>query len=78
MASNKPDSPTDELVMLAVLLLRRLSDSQSALARELHAVGFGTKRIAELLGTTPNTINQAIQKAKKAKTRSRSARPKGE
>jgi DNA-directed RNA polymerase specialized sigma24 family protein len=60
-----PESSAAELVALAVLVLRRLSSSQSELAREMHAVGFTTTRIASLLGTTPNTINQAIQKAKR-------------
>lgn len=77
-SSRKPESPTEELVLLAVVLLRHLSESQSVLARELHGVGFGATRIAELLGTTPNTVNQAIQKGKKAKSRSNRARPKGE
>lgn len=67
--------PSEELVALAVLMLRRQADSQSELAREMHAVGFTTARIAMLLGTTPNTINQAIQKAKRAKP---AARGKGQ
>jgi DNA-directed RNA polymerase specialized sigma24 family protein len=61
--------PQDELVALAVLLLRRDASSQSELAREMHSAGFSSSRIAELLGTTANTINQAIQKGKKAKTK---------
>jgi predicted transcriptional regulator len=65
--SHTLEGPSEELVALAVLMLRRQADSQSELAREMHAVGFTTARIATLLGTTPNTINQAIQKAKRAK-----------
>lgn len=59
------ESPEEELVALAVLLLRRQAGSQSELAREMHSIGFGTSRIAGLLGTTSNTVNQAIQKGKK-------------
>jgi DNA-directed RNA polymerase specialized sigma24 family protein len=59
------EGPEEELVALAVLLLRREAASQSELAREMHAVGFGPTRIAALLGTTSNTVNQAIQKGKK-------------
>jgi CRP-like cAMP-binding protein len=73
------DRPNEELVALAVLMLRRQADSQSELAREMHAVGFTTARIAMLLGTTSNTINQAIQKAKRAKPAARAkgkARPR--
>lgn len=59
------NDPGEELVALAVLLLRRQASSQSELAREMHSVGFGPSRIASLLGTTSNTVNQAIQKGKK-------------
>jgi hypothetical protein len=59
------ETPEQELVALAVLPLRRQASSQSELAREMYAVGFGPSRIAALLGTTSNTINQAIQKDKK-------------
>ena len=58
--------PQEELVALAVLLLRRDAVSQSELSREMHSVGFSPSRIAELLGTTSNTVNQAIQKGKKS------------
>jgi DNA-directed RNA polymerase specialized sigma24 family protein len=64
-AASGLESASDELVALAVLVLRRQSSSQSALAREMHSVGFSTARIAALLGTTANTINQSIQKAKR-------------
>ena len=59
------EGPEEELVALAVLLLRRAAASQSELAREMHSVGFGPTRIAALLGTTSNTVNQAIQQGKK-------------
>jgi DNA-directed RNA polymerase specialized sigma24 family protein len=55
----------EELVALAVLLLRRLGSSQSEVVLEMRSVGFTTTRIATLLGTTPNTVNQVIQKAKR-------------
>ena len=68
------EGPEQELVALVVLLLRREADSQSELAREMHTVGFGPSRIASLLGTTSNTINQAIHKGKK---KSKSSSSKG-
>jgi len=40
---------------------------QSSLIRELNAVGFKPKRIAELLGTTPNTVSVALHQIKKGK-----------
>lgn len=61
--------PQEELVALAVLLLRRDASSQSELAREMYSVGFSPSRIAELLGTTANTINQAVQKGKRARAK---------
>jgi predicted transcriptional regulator len=65
----------EELVAIGVLLLKRLSASQGELAREMHKVGFKTSRIALLLGTTPNTINQAIQAGKrKSKTKAAKGR----
>lgn len=67
-------TPEEELVALAVLLLRAQATSQSELARDMHSVGFSTTRIATLLGTTPNTINQAIQKGKRASAKSPSKR----
>lgn len=57
----------EELVALKVLELRRAATSQSELIREMRSVAFANTRIAELLGTTPGTVNQAIQKAKKKK-----------
>lgn len=54
----------DELLRLKVLELRRESQSQADLILEMNRVGFTTARIAELLGTTSNTVNVTIQKAK--------------
>lgn len=57
--------PLEELVRLKVLELRRMTETQTELILELSKVGFGNTRIAELLGTTPNTVNVTVQKAKK-------------
>jgi SOS response regulatory protein OraA/RecX len=77
--SAKPtlDGAQEELVALAVLLLKRQAESQSELAREMNAVGFSNARAAELLGTTPGTINQAVQKAKRAKAKAGKKGAKG-
>lgn len=64
---NEPMEPIEELVRLSVLQLRRGAESQAALILELNRVGFGSTRIAELVGTTANTVNVTIQKAKKKK-----------
>jgi DNA-binding transcriptional regulator YdaS (Cro superfamily) len=39
----------------------------------MKAVGFSNSRTAALLGTTPGTINQAIQNAKKGKSKATKA-----
>ncbi len=57
-----------ETVKLLVLLVRK-GEIQQNLITQLANAGFGTKRIAELLGTTPNTVNVAIQKAKRRKNK---------
>lgn len=57
--------PVEELVRLMAIELRRRSQSQGEAILELSRAGFGPSRIAELLGTTPNTVNVTIQKAKK-------------
>lgn len=57
--------PIEELVRLMAIDLRHRSQSQSEAILELSRAGFGPSRIAELLGTTANTVNVTIQKAKK-------------
>lgn len=57
--------PQEELVRLQVIDLRRRLGSQTEAVVELNKAGFGPSRIAELLGTTANTVNVTLQKAKK-------------
>ena len=59
--------PIEEVVRLLAIQLRRDVESQSQAIEELSRAGFGPSRIAELLGTTPNTVNVAISNAKKRK-----------
>ena len=58
----------EEMVRLLVMDIRLRLDSQGEVIRELSRVGFGPSRIAELLGTTANTVNVTLQKAKKRAT----------
>ena len=53
-----------EIVMLLAILAKR-GTLQSALIQEMGVVGFSPKRIAELLDTTPNTVNVALSNARK-------------
>ena len=57
--------PIEELVRLMAIDLRQRSQNQGEAILELNKAGFGPSRIAELLGTTANTVNVTIQKAKK-------------
>lgn len=70
MAQDTRQMPIEEeTVRLLALLIRLLVTSQTTAIVELSKVGFGPTRIAQLLGTTPNTANVAIQKAKKKPTK---------
>lgn len=55
----------EELVRLSVIELRDRLGSQTEAIIELSRAGFGPSRIAELLGTTANTVNVTLQKVKK-------------
>jgi predicted transcriptional regulator len=60
--------PADEVARLLALLIRLQVKSQSQAIVELDHVGFGAKRIAEFLGTTPNTVSVALQKKRARKS----------
>ena len=55
----------EELVRLQVIELRHRLGNQTETIVELNKAGFGPTRIAELLGTTANTVNVTLQKVKK-------------
>jgi hypothetical protein len=55
----------EEVVRLLAIQLRRETESQAEAIHEMQRAGFGPTRIAELLGTTSNTVNVTIAKQKK-------------
>ena len=57
--------PSDETVRLLATLVRLQVPTQADAIRELGRAGFGPKRIAELLGTTANTVTVTLNKARK-------------
>lgn len=57
--------PQEEIVRLLAIQLRRSSGNQAEVILELSRAGFGPTRIADLLGTTANTVNVTLQKAKR-------------
>lgn len=55
---------SDELARLMALLIRLQLKSQAQAIVELGRIGFAPKRIAELLGTTANTVNVQLAKTR--------------
>jgi DNA-directed RNA polymerase specialized sigma24 family protein len=68
MGASRQMEPSEEIVRLLVIQLRRSSPNQSDLIIELDKAGFGPSRIAELVDTTPNTVQVALNRAKKRAT----------
>jgi len=60
-----------EVAMLLAILVRR-GNTQSTVIQEMDSVGMSPKRIAELLGTSGNTVNVALHHARKGKKSKRS------
>ncbi len=55
----------EEIVRLLALQVRMRFETQAEAIRELSRAGFGSSRIAELLGTTAGTVGVTLAKAKK-------------
>jgi DNA-directed RNA polymerase specialized sigma24 family protein len=66
MPSRRGLDPIEELVRLTALQIRLQLGNQTEAIIELDRAGLGAARIAELLGTTPNTVNVALNRAKRA------------
>jgi DNA-directed RNA polymerase specialized sigma24 family protein len=67
--------PHDETVRLLATLIRLQVGNQKQAILELHKAGLGISRIADVLGTTPGTVNVAVQRAKRAPSRRATAGP---
>ena len=67
MTQDESTDHGDELVRLKVLELKCSIESQTDLILELKGVGFENPRIADLLGTTTDTVGASIRQAKKRK-----------
>lgn len=59
-------SDLQEVAQLLAILVKR-GTLQSTVIQEMGNVGMSPKRIAELLGTSPNTVNVALHHARKGK-----------
>lgn len=64
--TNNDTNYLKELVILFSILVKR-GVPQSTLIREMSEAGFEPKRIAELLGTTSNTVSVTLHKTKTIK-----------
>ena len=60
--------PLEEIVRLLTTQIRLGLDNQTLAIQELSKSGFGPSRIAELLGTTPGTVNATLARQKGRKT----------
>jgi DNA-directed RNA polymerase specialized sigma24 family protein len=58
--------PVEETNRLLARLVRMQCETQAGAILELSRSGFSASRIAELLGTTSNTANVTIQRAKRS------------
>jgi hypothetical protein len=63
-----PEELLGELLRFKAIELKATCGNQNDAILEMSKVGFPPSRIATLLGTTPGTVNTAIQRAKKAST----------
>lgn len=54
----------EEMVRLLAMQIRMQFENQADAIREFGKAGFGPTRIAELLGTTPGTVNVTLAKAR--------------
>lgn len=58
------DQTIDDVARLLAVLVRESFETQSDAILAMSRTGMGPSRIAELLGTSPNTVNVTLQKAK--------------
>lgn len=77
MADDVLSEKLDMLIKLQAHLAVASLSSQKEKILFLGKVGLGPKAIAEILGTTPNTVNVALSTARKDGTL-RKTKPKGE
>lgn len=55
----------DDIARLLAVLIKLQTPTQGEAIREMSRSGLGPTRIAELLGTTANTVNVTLQRDKK-------------
>jgi DNA-binding CsgD family transcriptional regulator len=58
----------DEAIRLLAILVRQGVETQTEAIVDMNRAGLSTSRIAELLGTTSNTVNVTITRSKKSRS----------
>lgn len=67
--------PIEEVARLLAIQIRRTAPTQAEAILELSRAGFSARRVAELLGTTPATVEKDLQRARnKSRRKTSSAR----
>lgn len=66
MAASEPAS-LDEVARLLALLVRLQLESQTKAILELHRIGIGSTRVADLLGTSAATVRVTVNQNKPSK-----------
>jgi DNA-binding CsgD family transcriptional regulator len=72
-SSERLEQLLDEAVRLLALEFRYRIETQNEAIIALAEAGFGPKRISELLGTTPNTVNVSLSRSRRMSRPSRPA-----
>jgi hypothetical protein len=65
--SRSDEKSDDEVARLLALQIRLSVGNQARAIVELSKAGIRPSRIADLLGTSPGTVNVALQRSKKSK-----------
>lgn len=68
MSSDRTAELLDEIVRLLAVQIRLQVPTQTEAITAMAEAGLGPSRIAELLGTSSNTVNVAISRSRKAGT----------
>jgi DNA-directed RNA polymerase specialized sigma24 family protein len=74
MAKQTTMDAHEEMVRLLAIQIRRTAKTQAEAIVEMGKAGFGPTRIAQLLGTTTGTAEQALADAKRAKKKGKVTR----
>ena len=67
MVSDEIHDRLDEIARLLSVQIKRDTETQGEAIQAMYAAGIRPSRIADLLGTTTNTVNVSVSRVKSAK-----------